>query len=347
MTAKDAAYKVLIEAGHPLQVKELTKQMLASGLWTTTGSTPAATVEAGVVMDIKQHELKSRFLRTAPSTFSTNPQHCGNKGGSAPAAIAAPAHPTSLALSAADVKSVSFAAAAEQVLRDHSGEAPMHYRDITEKAKSLGLLKTSGATPEATMYTTLLGMIERKAQRGEPPLFVRSKGGLFALAKPEDPDLTLQINKHNREVRIALRQRLFEMAPPAFEELIGILLGKLGFEDVEITKHSGDGGIDVRGTLVVGNVIRTRMAVQVKRWKGTVQAPVVQQVRGSLGAHEQGLIITTGGFSSGASKEAEASDKTPIALMNGDQLVELLVEKDIGVVRTVLSLLELAQEGEQ
>jgi restriction system protein len=35
-----------------------------------------------------------------------------------------------------------------------------------------------------------------------------------------------------------------------------------------------------------------------------VQAPVVQQVRGSLGAHEQGLIITTSDFSTGARSEA-------------------------------------------
>ena len=90
------------------------------------------------------------------------------------------------------------------------------------------------------------------------------------------------------------------MDPGDFEELIGTLLTKLGFEDVEVTARSNDGGIDVRGTLVTGDVIRTRMAVQVKRWKANVQTPIVQQVRGSLGTHEQGLIITTSDFSKGA-----------------------------------------------
>jgi restriction system protein len=70
-------------------------------------------------------------------------------------------------------------------------------------------------------------------------------------------------------------------------------LTAIGFEEVEVTSRTKDGGIDVRGTLVVGDVIRTRLAVQVKRWKQNVQSPVIQQVRGSLGAHEQGLIITT------------------------------------------------------
>ena len=59
-----------------------------------------------------------------------------------------------------------------------------------------------------------------------------------------------------------------------------------------VTGRSGDGGIDVRGTLVFGDVIRTRMAVQAKRWRGNAQAPIVQQVRGSLGTHDQRLIIT-------------------------------------------------------
>jgi restriction system protein len=97
----------------------------------------------------------------------------------------------------------------------------------------------------------------------------------------------------------------------------------------------------VRGTLVVGDVIRTRMAVQVKRWKKNVQAPVVQQVRGSLGAHEQGLIITTSDFSSGARSEAARPDATPVALMPGEQLVTLLIAHDIGVRRTKHDRIEL------
>jgi restriction system protein len=83
------------------------------------------------------------------------------------------------------------------------------------------------------------------------------------------------------------------------------------------------------------------MAVQVKRWKSNVQAPIVQQVRGSLGTHDQGLIITTSDFSPGARTEAERSNAVPVALMTGDQLVRLLVEHDIGVRRVAYELIEL------
>lgn len=67
----------------------------------------------------------------------------------------------------------------------------------------------------------------------------------------------------------------------------------------------------------------------------------MQQVRGSLGAHEQGLIITTSDFSEGAKREAAQGDKNLIALINGDRFVKLLMEHGIGVRRSVHNLFEI------
>ena len=81
---------------------------------------------------------------------------------------------------------------------------------------------------------------------------------------------------------------------------------------------------------------------------GSGLRPLGHRVRGSLGAHEQGLIITTSDFGKGARTEAERPDAVPVALMNGEQLVKLLVENDIGIRRTATDLIELgeAEEGE-
>lgn len=65
---------------------------------------------------------------------------------------------------------------------------------------------------------------------------------------------------------------------------------------------------------------------------------------GSLGAHEQGLIITTSDFSPGAVREAAQPDKTPIVLMNGRQLVMLLMEYGIGVHRSTSDLFAIDEE---
>jgi restriction system protein len=244
-------------------------------------------------------------------------------------------------------KTLTFSDAAAYVLEHFGNGKLMHYRDITKKALELGLLNTMGQTPEATLYAQVLTEIARQTMRGETPRFVKQGKGCIALSHWMPRGLASQIEQHNSEVRKRLHARLQTMDPTEFEELISELLVALGFDDVLVTGRSGDGGIDVRGTLVVGDVIHLRMAVQVKRWKNNVQAPIVQQVRGSLGTHEQGLIITTSDFGSGARQEANRPNAVPVALMNGEQLVALLVESDIGIHRTSYDLIELGEEKDE
>ena len=325
MRVLDAVRRVLKEEGGPLHYKEITERILDQGLWETEGLTPWDTVNARLAVDVKERGEQSPFYRAAPGVY-------GIRGSSTP-------EPEPGAR-------MSFLDAAVAVLEEHAGQEPMHYREITRRALDLNLIETEGLTPEATMYASILTEIQRQNKRGELPRFEKLGKGYVGLTRWHEQGLPYQIEVHNREVREHLMQRLGAIDPTAFEELAGELLAKIGFEDVVVTRAGGDGGIDVRGTLVVGDVIRTKMAVQVKRWRSNIQAPVVQQVRGSLGAHEQGLIITTGDFSAGARQEAEQPDKTPIALMNGEQMLSLLIEHDIGVVRKSYDIIELEEDEE-
>ena len=240
---------------------------------------------------------------------------------------------------------LSFTDSAQKALEEFGKCRPMHYREITEKALKKKWLVTNGKTPEATMYAQIITEIKRHQKRGEQPRFVQHGRGYVGLSCWMGQGLAFQIEQHNQKVRKKLLKRLLRLSPTEFEELIAQLLAEMGFESIEITKHSSDGGIDVRGTLQIGDVIRIKMAVQAKKWnqKHRVQAPVVQQVRGSLGVHEQGLIITTSDFSKGAIHEASQSDKTPVALINGEQLVALLVENDIGARKNSHDLIELEE----
>ena len=67
---------------------------------------------------------------------------------------------------------LSFTNAAEKVLDEHANGKPMHYRAITERALELGLIQTSGLTPQATMYAQILQENQRREKRGEPKRFV-------------------------------------------------------------------------------------------------------------------------------------------------------------------------------
>lgn len=340
MNVLDAVEKVLVEVRTPMRPEEITRRILEQGLWTTEGKTPDATVNARLAMDIKKHGAESRFQRSAPNTFALRvwglPEHTGKAaaGGKKPQPEPAP-EPKPATL--------SFTNAAEKVLDEYANRQPMHYRAITRKILELGLVNTQGQTPEATLYAQILTEIKRSTRRGESPRFTMQGKGLVGLRKWLGEGQAYQIQQHNNEVRKQLLARLHTVSPEEFEELIARLLVALDFEEVAPTSYSKDGGIDVRGILVVGDVIRTRMAVQVKRWKNNVQAPTVQQVRGSLGVHEQGLIITTSDFSQGARAEARRANTVPVALMNGQQLVDLLIENDIGIVRTQYDLIELEE----
>jgi restriction system protein len=240
---------------------------------------------------------------------------------------------------------MTYLEAAKTILAASEEHKPLHAKEITKRAIAAGFLSPSGLTPEATMYVQLMTDVKRRKERGDQPQFWQLPKGRFGLAVWQDADLVAQVGHHNRETKKKLLAQLHAMKWEDFEDLIGVLLVNLGFEEVEVTERHGDHGVDVRAILVTAGVIRTVTAVQVKRWTANVQAPTVQAVRGSLSVHEQGLIVTTSDFSDGAREQASRPDAVPVALMDGETLVSLLVEHEIGVVRHDLDLLELSSTG--
>jgi restriction system protein len=239
---------------------------------------------------------------------------------------------------------MTFLDAAARVLESLPVGESLHYREITRRALDQSLIETQGLTPETSMSAQLTNDIKRRSHQGEPSRFEKTGRGLYALASKTDPDISQLVKEHNDRIRERLRARLLKMDPYAFEQVIGNLLEYLGFQEIYVTSRSNDGGIDVIGWLVVADVIRTRMAVQVKRWSSNIQRPIVQQVRGSLGVHDQGLIITTGGFSSGAIEEATKENAVRVALMDGNTLITQLITFGIGV-RESVTLLDLIDES--
>ena len=339
MDVKAAAIRVLRQAGTALHARDISARIIDAGLWQSQGKTPAVTVAARLYSDIKKKGDRSSFVKAGAGTFALR-DFAATPGAAGPA----PAPVKKLPKPAAVKTDFSFTDCAEKVLEASGEKKPMHYKAITGQALQEGWLNTGGKTPEATMYALVISEIKRRRRRAEQPRFVRHGRGYVGLSKWQARGLAFEIAQHKLQVGEVLRKKLLAMTPDKFEELIEQLLPEMGFEQVELTKSRADGGIDVRGALVVSDVIRIRLAAQVKRWKRNIQAPVVQQVRGSLGAHEQGLIITTSDFSPGAAREAAQADKTPIALMNGRQLVMLLMEHGIGVRRSTLDLFEIDEE---
>jgi len=222
---------------------------------------------------------------------------------------------------------MQFKDAAYEILKK-AGQ-PLHYKEIASRAQTAGLLETTGQTPEATMgallYTDTLDP-DSRFRRGD-------QRGTFALKSTQTGNIQQQIEAIQSQVRKNLRNQLLHMPPQKFEELIRLLLEQMGFEETETTPYSNDKGVDVRGVLRSNPLSVVKVAIQAKRWTSNVGSGVVRDLRGSLKVadSEQGLIITPSDFSSSAIEESQASGKTPIRLINGDQLVNLLIQYNVGV----------------
>ncbi|NUQ37798.1 MAG: restriction endonuclease [Caldilineales bacterium] len=218
---------------------------------------------------------------------------------------------------------------------------PLHYAAIAEQALAQQVISPQGLTPEATMGSRLYTDTKQ-----EGSLFVRMGQGRFGLAQWQPKGIDAQVADINAATRRRLKERVLAMPPERFEVLVRELLIRMGFDEtsVSVTPYSGDGGIDVAGVYRAAGLTEMSAAVQVKRWKNNVGAPVVTQLRGSLQVHQQGIIITTSDFSKSARAEAAAANKTRIGLINGEELIDLLIKHQVGVVKRPLEIMALDDE---
>lgn len=146
----------------------------------------------------------------------------------------------------------------------------------------------------------------------------------------EDPQISYP--EEYKHWRVRLTEILQTMDPYGFERLAQRVLRESGFTKVEVTKKSGDGGIDGVGKLQINGIFSFNVAFQCKRYSGVVGAPVVRDFRGSLTTNiEKGVLITTGTFSQAAKEEAANPGKQQIDLIDGEAFIDRIVECGVGV----------------
>jgi restriction system protein len=138
---------------------------------------------------------------------------------------------------------------------------------------------------------------------------------------------------------------LQSMDPIAFERLCQRILRESGFIEVEVTKRSGDGGIDGHGTIRIGGLISFNVLFQSTRYKGNIGPDIVRDFRGAMvGRADKGLIPSTGGFTLEARREATRDGAPPIDLIDGRLLAEKLKELKLGVKTNLVEHVELVED---
>ena len=163
----------------------------------------------------------------------------------------------------------------------------------------------------------------------------QNKDKLQSEDKPDDGDPTNDEVEYPDEAkpwRVRLAEILQSMDPFGFERLAQRVLRECGFSQVEVTKKTGDGGIDGTGKLKINGIFSFNVAFQCKRYSGLVGAAAVRDFRGSLTTDiEKGVLITTGTFSKAAREEASNPGKQQIDLIDGDEFINKIAEYGIGV----------------
>ncbi len=137
---------------------------------------------------------------------------------------------------------------------------------------------------------------------------------------------------YREKARQELSEFLLNMDPFEFEKLVKFLLEEMGYIDVEVTSPVNDKGVDVLAKIELG-ISSVREVIQVKRHRSNLGRPILDLLRGSLHRFDavRGTIITTSGFSKGAVEAAHERGAAPITLIDGERLLDLLIENSIGV----------------
>lgn len=133
---------------------------------------------------------------------------------------------------------------------------------------------------------------------------------------------------------------LKSLSPAGFERLCQRLLREHGFQNVNVTGRSGDGGIDGEGILEINPLLSFKVIFQCKRYQGSVGAGMIRDFRGAMiGRADKGIVITTGTFTMDAKKEAIRDGADPIELIDGEKLVQMFERLELGVrPRTVFEV---------
>lgn len=157
----------------------------------------------------------------------------------------------------------------------------------------------------------------------------RAKG---AAAEPIAEQVAEGSGAPSNDYRAEVLETLLALPPAGFERLAQRLLRESGFTQVVVTGQSGDGGIDGFGTLQINPLVSFKVLFQCKRYTKSVSPSHVRDFRGAMaGRADKGIIVTTGTFTAEARREASRDGVPPIELIDGEKLLDMLENLELGL----------------
>ncbi|STG52564.1 methylated adenine and cytosine restriction protein [Escherichia coli] len=164
----------------------------------------------------------------------------------------------------------------------------------------------------------------------------------LAKSSPDD-----RLDQALKELRDAVADEVLEtycrFLLRALKSLFWMFCIGLGYgghrDDLQRVGGTGDGGID--GVISLDKLGLEKVYVQAKRWQNTVGRPELQAFYGALAGQKakRGVFITTSGFTSQARDFAQSVEG--MVLVDGERLVHLMIENEVGVSSRLLKVPKL------
>ena len=224
------------------------------------------------------------------------------------------------------------------------------YAEITDFGRRLLQENPAGISLELLRQTEGLkdwrrrSIEARAARRSEEELedLVNDVDGSDSADRTPHEQIENSIIAIEAAVASQLLQRLREEDPEFLERTVLKLLHAMGYgsseDDLQHLGGSGDGGVD--GVIRQDKFGLDQIYIQAKRYgSATVGRPDIQSFVGALtGQHAtRGVFITTSSFSREAKEFARTIQQYRVILVDGEDLVRLMIENKVGVTvsRTV------------
>lgn len=123
-----------------------------------------------------------------------------------------------------------------------------------------------------------------------------------------------------------IQSHLAAMDPYDFQDVVAALLRAMGYHIAWVSPPGPDRGIDIVAYTDPLGATGPRIKVQVKRRQDKTNVDGVRSFLAVLGAHDVGLFISAGGFTSDADREVRSQENRRITLIDLEKLFELWVD---------------------
>lgn len=241
-----------------------------------------------------------------------------------------------------------------QLLGILAGKSAARRRDLLPEWRDF-LREHSRFGTQATIRDTLRRRLRNLAERN----YVTRTGVTYAITKKgldyaeqitksdldQKRDVVRVIKAYNKEQEKALRSRLAAMSEKVFEYLVQELLESMGYEEIKVTRESGDQGVELLATTQLG-ITSVNEVIHVKRHKATTGRPALDRLRDSITKHNasRATLISLGRFTKDCKEASIKKGSVPVTLIDGKLFLRHLIEHQIAVKSQAVSLHHLDED---